>query len=77
MRHCLSRRTRIAAPDPAAEHRVINPATYDATLRQRRNLTVWFMDEVTAGWQAAPRTIPGGHPSYSSLAIGADRQESR
>ena len=42
---------------------------YDASLRQRGSLTVWFSDEAIEGWRAAPRTTPGGQPWYSPLAI--------
>jgi hypothetical protein len=54
---------------PRQKHRVTNSAVYDANLRQRGSLTVWFTDEAIAGWRAAPRTIPGGQPWYSPLAI--------
>src|SRR3954452_18030494 len=42
---------------------------YDASLRQRESLTVWFSEEAMEGWRAAPRTTPGGQPWYSPLAI--------
>src|SRR3954452_940190 len=54
---------------PRQKHTVTNSAAYDADLRQRGSLTVWFTDEAIAGWRAAPRTIPGGQPWYSPLAI--------
>jgi len=54
---------------PRQKHRVTNSAAYDAALRQRGSLTVWFTDEAIEGWRAAPRTTPGGQPWYSSLAI--------
>ncbi len=54
---------------PRQKHRVTNSAAYDAALRQRGSLTVWFMDGAIAGWQAAPRTTSGGQPWYSPLAI--------
>jgi len=54
---------------PRQKHRVTNPAAYDAALRQRGSLTVWFTDEAVEGWRAAPRTTPGGQPWYSPLAI--------
>jgi hypothetical protein len=39
-------------------------------LRERRGSpTVWFADEAIESWKAAPRTTPGGQPSYSDLAI--------
>jgi Transposase DDE domain len=49
--------------------KVINWREYDASLRQRGSLTVWFSDEAIEGWRAAPRTTPGGQPWYSPLAI--------
>jgi hypothetical protein len=48
---------------------VTNWAEYDAALRQRGSLTVWFTDAAIAAWRAAPRTTPGGQPCYSALAI--------
>jgi|GEM_PF-1958386 len=50
------------------KRRVLNWAEYDAALRQRGSLTVWVTDEAIAHWKA-PRTTPGGQPSYSDLAI--------
>jgi hypothetical protein len=54
---------------PKQRHQVTNWAEYDAALRQRGSLTVWFTDEAVAAWRAAPRTTPGGQPWYSPLAI--------
>jgi len=54
---------------PRQKHRVINSATYDAALRQRGSLTIWFTDEAVEGWRAELRTTPGGQPWYSPLAI--------
>jgi hypothetical protein len=48
---------------------VTNWADYDAALRQRGSLTVWFSEDAIAAWAAEPRTTPGGQPSYSALAI--------
>ena len=42
---------------------------YDASLRQRGSLTVWFTDEAIEGWRAEPRTTQGGQRWYSPLAI--------
>ena len=47
----------------------MNWREYDASLRQRGSLTVWFTADAIKGWRAAPRTTPGGQPWYSSLAI--------
>ncbi|HYZ40111.1 MAG TPA: transposase, partial [Stellaceae bacterium] len=54
---------------PKQQHRVTNWAGYDAGLRARGSLTVWFTPEAVAAWAAAPRTTRGGQPSYSDLAI--------
>ena len=54
---------------PKQRRRVTNRAEYDAALRQRGSLTVWFTEEAVAAWHAEPRTTPGGQPHYSALAI--------
>jgi hypothetical protein len=54
---------------PKQRHRVTNWAEYDAALRQRGSLTVWFSEEAIAAWRAEPRTTRGGQPRYSALAI--------
>jgi DDE family transposase len=54
---------------PAQQHRVKNWAEYDAGLRARGSLTVWFTAEAIEAWRAAPRTTRGGQPFYSDLAI--------
>ena len=41
---------------PKQKHRVTNWPAYDAALRQRGSLTVWFSDEAIAAWRAEPRT---------------------
>lgn len=45
---------------PKQRHRVTNWAEYDAGLRARGNLTVWFMPEAVNAWKAEPRTGWGG-----------------
>jgi len=42
---------------------------YDASLRQRGNLTVWVTDKAIAAWTAEPRKSRGGERTYSALAI--------
>jgi hypothetical protein len=54
---------------PKQRHRVTNWAEYDAALRQRGSLTVWFSEEAITAWRAEPRTTRGGQPHYSALAI--------
>jgi hypothetical protein len=48
---------------------VTNWPAYEAGLRQRGSLTVWFTDEAVEAWAAEPRTTRGGRPWYSPLAI--------
>src|SRR5690349_11580871 len=54
---------------PRQKHKVTNWPAYDASLRQRGSLTVWFTDEAIRAWRAEPRTTRGGQPWYSALAI--------
>ena len=54
---------------PKPRYKVTNWAAYDAALRQRGSLTVWFSEDAIQAWRAAPRTTPGGQPHYSALAI--------
>src|SRR3954465_6579215 len=54
---------------PKQRRRITNWAEYDAVLRQRGSLTVWFTEAAIAAWYAEPRTTPGSQPHYSSLAI--------
>src|SRR5258705_2447574 len=54
---------------PRQRDRVTNWPGYDAGLRQRGSLTVWFSEEAIAAWRAEPRTTRGGQPHYSALAI--------
>src|SRR3954469_14044120 len=54
---------------PKQRRRVTNWAEYDAALRQRGSLTVWFTEEAIAAWEGEARPTPGGQPHYSDLAI--------
>jgi transposase len=54
---------------PRQTHKVTNWPAYDASLRRRGSLTVWFTDEAVEAWAAEPRTTRGGQPWYSALAI--------
>ncbi len=47
----------------------MNWREYNASLRQRGSLTVWFSEEAIEEWRAAPRMTPGGQPWCSPLAI--------
>src|SRR5215207_5018733 len=52
---------------PKQRRRVTNWAEYDAALRQRGSLTVWFTEEAIAAWEAEPRTTP------APISIGLER----
>ncbi len=44
---------------------------YEARLRKRGDLTLWFSEEAMAVWRAPTGEKPGGQPVYSDLAIEA------
>jgi len=54
---------------PRQRYRVTNWAEYDAALRQRGSLTIWFTEDAITAWNAEPRTTRGGQSRYSVLAI--------
>ncbi|MFH5926890.1 IS5 family transposase [Roseomonas xinghualingensis] len=54
---------------PKLRFRATNWAEYDAALRGRGSLTVWFTDAAIAAWKAERRTAQSGQPRYSELAI--------
>src|SRR4051794_38492901 len=54
---------------PKQRQMVTNWAEYDAGLRARGSLTVWFTAEAIEGWRAEARTGRGGQAKYSNLAI--------
>jgi hypothetical protein len=58
-RHCI----------PKSRYKVTNWRDYEAGLRKRGSLTIWFSEEAVTVWRAAPRTTPGGQARYSDLAI--------
>jgi hypothetical protein len=51
------------------KRRLRNWPAYEASLRHRGDLTVWFSEEAIAAWRAEPRTNRGGQPWYSPLAL--------
>ena len=69
---------------PKPRYKVTNWQAYEAGLRQRGSLTIWFSEEAIAAWRAALRTTPGGQlgsrdrdsadpESGVSPAVAADR----
>jgi len=47
---------------PKQKHKLMNWRAYDASLRQRGSLTVWFTDEAIESWRAEPRRPRAGSP---------------
>ena len=47
---------------PRQRHRVTNWAAYDAALRQRGSLTVWFTDEAVTRWTMVHKVTSGSSP---------------
>jgi hypothetical protein len=65
---------------PTQRHRVTNWSEYDAALRARGSLTVWFTAEAIAAWRAEPRTTRGGSvraPSWQQGQPGAASRRRR
>ncbi len=54
---------------PRTRYRVATWPAYEAGLRQRGSLTIWFTEEAIAAWRAVPRTTPGGQARSSDRAI--------
>ena len=52
-------------------YRVRNWREYEAGLRKRGDLTLWFSEEAIAAWRAQTSKKPGGQLVYSDLAIEA------
>jgi hypothetical protein len=50
---------------PKTRYKVTNWQAYEAGLRQRGSLTIWFTEEAIAAWRAPP----GGQARYSDLAV--------
>jgi len=50
-------------------YRITNWPSYNESLRQRSDVTVWLSPEVEAAWRAERRKMRGGQPVYSDLAI--------
>jgi len=48
---------------------VRNWADYDAALRRRGSLTIWFSEEAIEAWGASRSRKPGGQRLYSRIAI--------
>ena len=51
------------------KYRVMNGPAYEAALRKRGDVTLWFDEDARAAWNASPSGRPGGQRRYSDLAI--------
>ncbi len=54
---------------PRQKFRITNWREYEAGLRNRGSLTVWFSNEAIAAWKGLPSGKQGGQLRYSELAI--------
>jgi len=52
-----------------SRYRVRNWRKYEAGLRKRGDLTVWFSDDALDSWRAPPSGKSGGQRTYSNIAI--------
>ncbi len=56
-------------PKYKTQYRVKNWRNYEAALRKRGDITIWFDEEAIDGWNAAASGRPGGQREYSEIAI--------
>jgi hypothetical protein len=52
-------------------YRIRNWPEYEAGLRRRGNLTIWFSDDAIKAWRAPASGQPGGQRIYANIAIEA------
>ena len=63
-------RSRRSPTDRAqTKFRVENWPAYEAPLRRRGDITIWFDEAAVAAWNAPASGLPGGQRKYSDLAI--------
>jgi hypothetical protein len=56
-------------PKYRTKYRVKNWPAYEASLRKRGDITVWFDEAAVDAWKPRPPERPGGQRKYSDLAI--------
>jgi hypothetical protein len=56
-------------PKYKTKYRVKNWPAYEAALKKRGDITVWFDEDAINAWTAPPSGRPGGQCRYSDLAI--------
>ena len=54
-----------------SQYRVRNWPEYEAGLRRRGDLTIWFSEDAIKSWREPPSGKPGGQRIYADLAIEA------
>ena len=69
MRHRYPKRSQLK--HTKQRYRVRNWTTYEAGLRKRGDLTLWFSEDALAAWRAPAGGKPGGQRVYSDIAIEA------
>ncbi len=52
-------------------YRIRNWPEYEAGLRRRGHLTIWFSDDAIKSWRAPTSGTPGGQRIYANIAIEA------
>ena len=57
------------SPKYKTKYRVKNWPAYEASLRKRGDITVWFDEAAVDGWKPRPSDRPGGQRKYSDLAV--------
>ena len=63
-----ARRKRYVTPKVKTKYKVRSWPAYEAALRKRGDVTVWF-DQLPDAWNAPSSGLPGGQRRYSDLAI--------
>ncbi len=56
-------------PKFKTRYRVRNWPAYEAALKKRGDITLWFDEDAIAAWNALPSGRPSGQPRYSDLAV--------
>ena len=68
MRDDLRMKSRVH-PNYKTQYRVKNWATYDRSLVERGDITLWLSPDAIESWKPAPSGKRGGQRQYSDLAI--------
>ncbi len=69
MGHRYPKRTQLQLKCTKQRYCVRNWREYEAGLRKRGDLTLWFSEEAITAWRAPPGEEPDAQAVYSDLAI--------